>query len=418
MARFLFATWEGGGHVQPMLSVAAGLAARGHQVLAMSDAANAADAAAMGVDFRPWTNAPSLTDKARSGDRLRDWEADNPLQVIQDLMGKVMIGPAGAYAGDVLAALNDFKADVVVSQELLFGPMLAAEAAGLPLALLVANVWPFPTLPGAPPFGTGMALATNDDERGLHAMVAQTTRTIFQMGLADLNAARAGLGLMPLADLFDQLAYARVILLETSQAFDFAPEPLAEPFRYVGPYLGDPVDVQGWTPPWPDDGKPLVVVSSSTLYEGQEGWLGRVIEALGALPVQGLVTLGPAVDPGQFSPPANVAVVRSAPHSQVLQKAAVMVTHGGHGSVLRGLMAGVPLLLLPAVRDQNDNAVRVTARGAGMSLSREAGPQALAAAIQRLLDEPGFRDQARTLGAAISADVDRRSAEDELERLV
>lgn len=417
MARFLFATWEGGGHVQPMLSVAAGLGSRGHQVLAMSDAANAADAAALGVDFRPWTTAPSLTDKARSGDRLRDWEADNPLQVIQDLLGKVMTGPAGAYAADVTAAIEGFKPDVVVSQELLFGPMIAAEAAGLPLAILAANVWPFPTLPGAPPFGTGMGPAASDDERGLHAMVLQTTRTIFQMGLPDLNAARAKLGLMPLADLFDQLAYARSVLIATSRAFDFAPEPLAEPFRYVGPYLADPVDVAPWNPPWTED-RPLVVVSSSTLYEGQEGWLGRVIEALGRLPVQALVTLGPAVDPARFSPPANVAVVASAPHSQVLPKAAVMVTHGGHGSVLRGLMAGVPLLLLPAVRDQTDNAARVTARGAGLSLHRDAAPEALAEAIGRLLQEPCFREAAARLGAAIAADVEGRSAEDELLRLI
>lgn len=417
MARFLFATWEGGGHVQPMLSVAAGLKARGHQVLAISDAANAPDAAALDVDFRPWTTAPSLTDKARSGDRLRDWEADNPLQVIQDLLGKVLTGPAGDYAADAADAIADFRPDVVVSQELLFGPMVAAEAAGLPLAVLAANVWPFPTLPGAPPFGTGMAPAATEDERALQAMVRQTTRTIFQMGLPDLNAARARRGLMPLADLFDQLAYARGILLATSRAFDFAPDPLAEPFRYVGPYLGDPTDVAAWSPPWSED-RPMVVVSSSTLYEGQEGWLGRVMEALGRLPVHGLVTLGPAVDPGRFSPPANVAVVASAPHSQVLPGAAVMVTHGGHGSVLRGLMAGVPLLVLPQVRDQADNAARMTARGAGLSLSREASPDALAAAIGQLLDDPAFRQKAGALGAAIAADVARRSAEAELERLV
>lgn len=417
MARFLFATWEGGGHVQPMLSIAAGLERRGHAVLAMSDAANAPDAAVLGVGFRPWTTAPSLADKARSGDRLRDWEADNPLQAIQDLLGKVMTGPAGAYAADVGAAIADFRPDVVVSQELLFGPMSAAEAAGLPLAVLTANVWPFPTLPGAPPFGTGMGPAATEDEHGLHAMVLQTTRTIFQMGLPDLNAARAGLGLMPLADLFDQLAYARAILLATSPAFDFAPEPLAEPFRYVGPYLGDPADAQPWTAPWSDE-EPLVVVSSSTLYEGQEGWLGRVIEALGQLPVHGLVTLGPAVDPAGFSPPPNVAVVASAPHSQVLPRAAAMVTHGGHGSVLRGLMAGVPLLLLPQVRDQADNAARVTARRAGLSLTRDATPEALAGAITRLLNEPSFREGARSLGATISADEASRSAENELERLV
>ena len=47
-------------------------------------------------------------------------------------------------------------------------------------------------------------------------------------------------GLAPLDDLFAQLDVARAILLATSKAFDFAPEPLPAPFVHVGPYLADP----------------------------------------------------------------------------------------------------------------------------------------------------------------------------------
>jgi hypothetical protein len=39
MARFLFTTWEGGGHVQPLLLVARDLRDRGHEVLILSDRA-------------------------------------------------------------------------------------------------------------------------------------------------------------------------------------------------------------------------------------------------------------------------------------------------------------------------------------------------------------------------------------------
>ncbi len=419
MASILFTTWEGGGHVQPMLLVAAGLKARGHQVMVLSDACNAGDAAALELPFRPWRHAPSRPDKSAASDLLRDWEADNPMESVSRLCERIIAGPAALYARDVLEVLDAAPVDLVVSQELLFGPMMAAEKAGVPLALFCANVWPFPTLPGLPPFGAGMAPAENDQDVMLHQMVGQTTRTIFQMGLPALNAAREGLGLPPLADLFDQLAVARRILLGTSCAFDFAPEPLAEPFAYAGPYVGDPVSVADWTSPWAaNDERPLVVVTSSSLYEAQEDLLKRAIAGLAALPVRAVVTLGPALYLADFPGADNVLVVTSASHEALMAQAALFVTHGGHGSVIRPLMAGLPVLVLPGLRDQRDNAQRVVHRGAGLMLERDAAPEVIGAAVQALLDTPTYRDAARTFGAAIAEDLAHRRAEDLIEALL
>ena len=415
MARFLFTTWEGGGHVQPMLLVARDLAARGHAVLVVSDPCNAGDAQALDVPFRAWTTAPFQTGKTRDDDRLKDHEADNPLEVIQRLLTRVMAGPALAYAHDTLAAIDAFGPDVVVTQELLLGPMAAAEKRGLPLALLAANIWSLPTMAGAPPFGAGMLPAANDEERAMHAMVGQMSRTFFQAGLPDLNAARAALDLPPLADVFAQLDVAQAILLATSQAFDVAPEPLPAPFAHVGPYLADPAWVAPFTPP-PGDA-PLVVVSFSSLYQAQEPVLRAIIAALSDLPVRGVVTTGPTLDPAEFEAPAHVAVIRGASHGALLQDAALFITHAGHGSTLRPLMAGVPLLCLPMGRDQNDNAARVTHRGAGLTLPVDARPEAIATAVRRLLDEPTFKTAAESLGAAIQADEDTRDAAAALEAL-
>jgi MGT family glycosyltransferase len=270
-----------------------------------------------------------------------------------------------------------------------------------------------------PPFGAGMAPAASDQDVMLHQMVGQTTRTLFQTGLSDLNAAREGLGLPLLTDLFDQLVLARRILLATSRTFDFAPDPLPEPFAYVGPYVADPVDGQAWDSPWsPHDARPLVVVTSSSLYEAQEDLLRRIIAALGTLPVRALVTLGPALDPAAFEAPGNVHVVSSAPHGALFPKAALFVTHGGHGSVIRPLMAGLPLLILPGLRDQRDNAMRVTARGAGLMLERDVSPAKIAGAVNTLLGEPSYREAATRLGAAIAADLGARDAEGALEGMV
>jgi MGT family glycosyltransferase len=417
MARFLFATWEGGGHVQPMLLAARGLIDRGHAARVISDACNAPDAAAAGVPFCTWSRAPSRPDRSPATDPLKDWLAKSPMDVIQGLVNGVMCGPSAGYAADTLAALDDFDADVVVSQELLFGVMAAAEARRKPLALFAANVWPLPTLPDAPPFGAGVRPAETDGMREFYGRLAAMTRGAFQAGLPALDATRAGLGLAPLADVFDQLNAADRILLATSRAFDFDQSPPA-PFRYVGPYLADPAWAAPWTPPWPaDDRRPLVLVSFSTMYQGQEPLLRRVIEALSGLDVRGLVTLGPVLSAADFTAPGNVTIVASAPHSQVLPQAAAVVTHAGHASTLRPLVAGVPLVCLPLGRDQADNAERVAARGAGLRLTADCETAQIAEAVSQVISQPAYREAARALGARIAADCELRSAERELAEL-
>jgi MGT family glycosyltransferase len=418
MANFIFATWEGGGHVQPLMLVARGLMDRGHRVLVLSDACNDTDAAGVGVPFRAWRTAPSRPDKSPTTDPLRDWEAKSPLEVINGLNAALIATPAAAYARDTLEAIDDIAADVVVSQELLLGVMMAAESRNLPLALLTANIWPFPTMAGAPPFGGGLPPAEDEGVAELYVRIAAATRGAYQSGLPEVNAARGGLGLAPLADMLDQLDVARRLLLATSAHFDVLQDP-PEPFVHVGPYLADPAWAEPWTSPWGEDRtEPLVLVTFSSMYQGQDPTVRNVIEALGAAPVRGLVTLGPVLNVADFPAPENVLVVKSAPHSAILPHCAVVVTHCGHASTLRPLMAGVPLLALPMGRDQDDNAARAVAAGAAIRLHRDASPADIGAALKSLIEEPAYRAAAAKLGAAISGDVAARSAEVELERLV
>jgi MGT family glycosyltransferase len=415
MSRFLFANWEGGGHVQPMLLVARGLLDLGHEALMISDACNASDAGALGIAFQPWREAPSRVSRDPQTDPIKDWLADSPFDVIRRVVDGVMCGPSASYAADTTRAIGDFAPDVVVSHELLFGVMAGAEARRVPLALFAANVWSLPTIEGAPPFGAGIEPAGDDASmRAFHARIATLSRTAFQCGLEALNETRRGLGLPEIDDIFDQLGAAGRILMATSQAFDFDQTP-PEPYRYAGPYLADPAWTGTWTPPWlENDPRPLVLVSFSTMYQRQEGVLRRAIDALGGLDVRGVVTLGPALSPADFPSPANVWVSSNAPHGPIYPQAAAMVTHAGHASALRPLIEGVPLVCIPLGRDQPDNAQRVAARGAGLRLHPDASTEDIAVAIRRVLCEPEFRAAAAALGRRIAVDCAARSAEKEL----
>ncbi len=98
----------------------------------------------------------------------------------------------------------------------------------------------------------------------------------------------------------------------------------------------------------------------------------------------GLAALGPL--------PPRVHAERFVPQDQVLGAATVMVTHGGSGSVLGALAAGLPLVVLPLFADQPHNAARVTAVGAGMTIA--GGPAAagqIGAVVAAVLDNPAYR---------------------------
>jgi MGT family glycosyltransferase len=225
---------------------------------------------------------------------------------------------------------------------------------------------------------------------------------LWDKGLDRLNALRTGRGLPPLAHLWDQVHRADRELVMTSAAFDF-PATLPERARYVGPVLDDPVWTAPWTPPAGEG--PLVLVALSSTFQDQAGCLQRIVDALAGLPVRAVVTTGPALDPAALAPAPNVSIVESAPHSQVLAEAAAVVTHGGHGTVVKSLAAGVPLVVMHHGRDQADNAVRVTARGAGVAVKRSADAGTIAAAVRRLLDDPSYRAGAARLGDALRRDA-------------
>jgi MGT family glycosyltransferase len=232
--------------------------------------------------------------------------------------------------------------------------------------------------------------------------------------LVGLNALRQLHGVTPLSHFMDQIGRARRQLVLTSAAFAFAAV-LPPGARYVGPVLDDPVWAAEtpWTPP--DSSDPLVLVAMSSTFQDQIDCLQRVVDALAILPVRGLVTTGPAIDASALQPRANVTIVPSAPHRQVLQHAALVVTHGGHGTVMKALEANVPMVLVPHGRDQADTAARVTSRGAGITLRRTATPGEIADAVRQVLQNGQYRTSTQQLGDAVRRDANSDAVICELE---
>jgi len=413
--RFLFVLWEGGGNVPVQLGLARGLVDRGHQVRVLTEDCLADDVAAAGCRFEPLAKAPNRA--RRDEDLIRDSQARTPLGAFARARDRVMMGPAAAYALDTHAALEREAVDAVVSDYMLFGPPIAAESAHVPTALIVHNVYMVPE-PGKPAPGPGFLPARGPLGRARDRAANWAFLALFNRGLPAINHARRLHGLPPLRHILDQLDHVELVLVLTSESFDFHGAAHPPHVRYVGPVLADPQWVDEWRSPWlPDDPRPLVVVSLSSTYMAQERVLARAIEGLGRLDARVIVTTGPAIDPASLPAAKNAVVVRGAPHAQLFPEAAVVVTHAGMGTVTRALAAGAPLVCLPMGRDQLDVAARVVHAGGGVRLRPGAKPAAIAAAVERVIREPEFRNAARRIGSRLVADAAAQQGIAELEAL-
>lgn len=414
--RFLFVIVEGGGNVPAQMSIARRLAARGHDVHVLGDRVIEPEAARAGCRFHTFVHAPQHNMRDRHADVVRDWEPSFPLAQVRRVADHVMFGPAEQYARDVLETIDRVRPDALAVDCLPFGAIVGAEKSGLPAALLLHFPMHAPG-EGVTPFGLGLQPARGAlgriRDRALHAFL----RRFFGFGLVAVNRARQSVGLAPLGDVFEQVHRLSRSLILTSREYDFAPPRLPGHVRYVGPQLDDPAWPGPWTPPWPDGARdPLVVVSLGSTYQRQEKAVAAIVQALGTLPVRGLVTLGPIAAPADRAP-GNVSVVPSAPHAAVLPLASAVVCHGGHGTVMKALAHGLPLVVMPFGRDQNDNAARVSASGAGLSIASGAGHARIAGAIRRVLDDPAYRTSAQRMAAVIARDVKDDRAVAEMESL-
>jgi UDP:flavonoid glycosyltransferase YjiC (YdhE family) len=125
--------------------------------------------------------------------------------------------------------------------------------------------------------------------------------------------------------------------------------------------------------------------------------------------VRVLMTIGSEGDIAELgSLPANAVVERWVPQAEVLSHAAVVVCHGGYGTTVGALVAGVPLVVAPLFADQGRNAARVAAVGAGLALpmapSIEAADVAgLGELVRPVLGDPSFGRAARGIAASARA---------------
>jgi UDP:flavonoid glycosyltransferase YjiC (YdhE family) len=126
-----------------------------------------------------------------------------------------------------------------------------------------------------------------------------------------------------------------------------------------------------------------------------------------------LLTVGHAVDPPELGPlPANVHVEPWVEQTDAMAAAALVVCHGGSGTVFGALAAGVPIVVVPAFADQFSNGRVVAESGVGTVVEIVGGMRRLigerdvpqiAGAVRAALDNTDYRRAAQRIAAEMAA---------------
>lgn len=369
--RVLCATTANDGHFGPLLPFARALAGAGHEVRVAAPVSYANAVAAAGFTHEPFADAPPelIGPVMARLPTLAFEEADD--LVIRDVFARI---DAQAALPSLIATVEGWRPELVIRESAELASLAAAERAGVPHVHVCIGMHEvlsrFAEAVGDPLAELGR-LAGLDDGR-LGAALASETILSLVPEVLDLAGAQGVTG----ADGF----------------LRFHQPPLP-----TGDRLTD----------WGDPDAPLVYATFGSVTGSLPPFAGVFRDALDVLAdveARVLMTVGRKVDPATLGPlPPNARVEQWLPQDAVLEHAAVMLGHGGFGTTMGALAAGVPQVVVPLFTfDQVVNGEHVAAVGAGLTVAM--GPtavEAAAAQVPRLLADPAYATAARRIATAL-----------------
>ena len=386
--RILLGAFGDPGHAFPMLALGEELVARGHTVALQTWRRWEADAEAAGIDF---SAAPEYHVFPTREAPLAPYAA------------------AVRAAGETRPLVRSFAPDVAVSDILTPAPALAAELEQVPVATLVPHLYPH-LPPGFPPYSIGARLPRTALGRALWRATDRLVARGLEQGRREYNDCRARLGLGPLP--YVHTGVSRSLALVASLPQLEYPRDWPSWLRVVGPLLWEPAS-EAVTPP-PGHG-PVVLVAPSTAQDPSHVLLRAALEGLAGEPVRVIATWNGREPAEPLPTPANAVVVDWLSYSKTMPACDLVVTHGGHGTLMRALGSGCPVVVSPAGGDMAENAARVDWAGLGVRLPRRlCSPRGVRLAVRRALRLP--RGRVEAVARWIATHDARARACEEIER--
>ena len=217
-----------------------------------------------------------------------------------------------------------------------------------------------------------------------------------------------------LGEVYNNLAELNIVY--STRQLQIYPHSFDERFKFVGPFLGRHAEAPSF--PFDELGdEPVIYISLGTVFNDKGDFYRLCLEAFADLNHRVVMSIGTRTDLLHLGTiPRNFIVKAFVPQLQLLQRAALFITHSGMNSVSEGLCAGVPLLMIPQAADQLFIAQRVQRLGAGKVLrNTKLNANRLRKAAEEILAQPAFRQRSASIGASLRQAGGPPYAVDEIE---
>lgn len=401
MSRILFATVSVTGHINPLLPLARGLVAHGHEVRWLSGAKHAERIQATGARHVLFTKTRDWDD----GDVDGEFPGRTAFKGIEQLkydIKHVFTDMAPDQLADLEALANEWPPEVIVADPAMFGAALLHEKRNLPL--VVVSIIPYTVRSrDTAPFGLGLPPSATFLGRIRNAALNRLIEhVVFREVHAHWAKMREGVGLGTTRFMFDTAREATLFLMPTVPGFEYPRSDQASNVRFIGA-LPAPVPKDVEHPAWfgdLDGSRPVVHVSQGTVANAKPELFAPAIAGLANEEVLVVIATGgkPREALGLEKVPDNVRIASFLSYPELLPKTSVMLTNGGYGGVQMALGHGVPLIVAGTTEDKPEVAARVAWSGAGINL-RTSTPSAEAVrdAVREILGNPRYRQRAGAL---------------------
>ena len=178
-------------------------------------------------------------------------------------------------------------------------------------------------------------------------------------------------------------------IVYTSREFQPCAETFSDRIQFVGPSLRQ-ISTEA------ADARTAVYISLGTVNNQPPDFFRNCVEALRDYPGEVIMAVGTENQAAELEAPAHFTIRPQVDQLEVLQKAALFLTHGGMNSVNEGLYAEVPLILYPQTAEQGGVTRRVVQLNAGILLE-ENSPAAIRRAVNQVLANPALKENAAAI---------------------
>lgn len=360
--RVLFASTRGVGHFNPLVPFADACLRHDHELLVAGPPSLAGAVERAGYEFWVFDDPPEeeLAEVWASVPSLPPDEAN--AVVIGEIFGRL---DATASLPRLREACAEWAPDVVVRESNEYGSAVAAEVHGIPHARVAIGL-------------------SRMEELALRFAANAVDTLRCSVALSSDATARA-------------LRHSPYLTLFPASFEDPQEGEQPHTHRFHDPAWNTSVaELPDW---WSDSAAPLLYITLGSVAGAMEMTASvyqAALEAVADLPVRVLLTVGHDANLEVFAEaPPNVRIERWVQQAEVLSHASAVVCHGGAGSTLGALAAGLPIVVVPLFADHPYNAQRVAAVGAGVAAAPDA--RDIRDGISRVLETDSYRAAAQRL---------------------